>query len=174
MKKIILSVFAISQIFFFSCNKTQKTVVTTPSEEIQEQEEKEVKIDYSEKPKVRTVEITSIEYATGVASTDVAALKAKIIEGLSNRKNVRVVDRSKLNDVLNEHQKQQSLWASDDGRAEVGRQYNANALVYLEALSKTEIQVTIEDLDTFQQVVKLVNMSNVSEIENWDLSILSL
>ncbi|MDD7697954.1 hypothetical protein [Treponema porcinum] len=171
MKKIILSVLAVSQILLFSCNKNQKTVITAQPVEIQEQEEK---IDFSEKPKVRTVEIVSMEYASGVASSDVATLKAKIIEGLSNRKNVRVIDRSRMNDVLNEHQKQQSLWASDDGKAEVGRQYNANALVYLEAINKNEIQVTIEDLDTFQQVVKLVNISNVSEIANWDLAILSL
>lgn len=167
MKKLILLTFAIFCIL--GCSKNNSSA--GKNSEISEQAED---LDFIQKPKVRTVEIVSIDYATGVTGSDVALLKSKIIEGLSNRRNIRVIDRSRLNDVLNEHQKQQSLWASDDGKAEVGRQYNANAYVYLEAISKTEIQVTIEDLDTFQQVVKLVNSSNVSEIRNWDLSILSL
>lgn len=169
MKKFLLALFSINFIIFASCNGKNKESAQNANNE-----QKEIQKQYAEKPKIRTVEISSIDYATGVASSDVALLKSKIIEGLSNRRNIRVIDRSRMNDVLNEHQKQQSLWASDDGRAEVGRQYNANAYVYLEAISKTEIQVTIEDLDTFQQVVKLVNMENVSEIKNWDLSILSL
>ena len=122
----------------------------------------------------RIVEVVSTNYVSGVSSTDVALLKAKIIEELSNRGNIRLIDRSKLNDVLDEHQRQQSLWASEEALAEVGNQYNANALVYLEAISKTEIIVTIEDVNTFQQVVKVVSNSNVSEIRNWDLSILAL
>lgn len=166
MKKLITCILA-GALIFISCEKKQMS----KSAELQKNEEE---VSFEEKPKIRTVEIASIEYSSNVLPSDIAALKAKIVEGLSNRCNVRVIDRSRMNDVLSEHQSQQSLWASDDGRAEVGRQYNANALVYLEAISKTEIQVTIEDLDTFQQVVKLVNMSNVSEIAAWDLSILSL
>ena len=168
MKKIILFI-SVLLILFLSCSnkkiKTQNEILSTDIEEEQ------IPV---EKPKIRTIEIASIDYATGVSSSDVAMLKSKIIEGLSNRNNIRVIDRSRLNDVLDEHQKQQSLWASDDGKAEVGRQYNANAYVYLDAISKTEIQVTIEDIDTFQQIVKVVNETNVSEIKKWDLSILSL
>lgn len=167
MKNLIL--ISLTIFCVLSCSKNSQSA--SKSSEITEQSED---FEFVEKPKVRTVEIASIDYATGVSSGDVAVLKSRIIEGLSNRNNIRVIDRSRLDDVLNEHQKQQSLWASDDGRSEVGRQYNANAYVYLEAISKTEIQVTIEDLDTFQQVVKLVNESNVSEIKYWDLSILSL
>lgn len=167
MKKIMFPVFILLLLLVSSCNKNSKVTERERPTESGEYE-------FSAKPKIRTVEIASIDYATGVAGSDVALLKSKIIEGLSNRSNIRVIDRSRMNDVLNEHQKQQSLWASDDGRAEVGRQYNANAYVYLEAISKSEIQVTIEDLDTFQQVVKVVNESNVSEIKHWDLSVLSL
>lgn len=167
MKKLILLTFAIFCILGCSKNNSSAGKNSESSEQAED-------LDFIQKPKIRTVEIASIDYATGVTSSDVALLKSKIIEGLSNRSNIRVIDRSRMNDVLNEHQKQQSLWASDDGRAEAGRQYNANAYVYLEAISKAEIQVTIEDLDTFQQVVKVVTMENVSEIKNWDLSILSL
>ncbi|SJZ63085.1 hypothetical protein [Treponema porcinum] len=171
MEKILFTSLILSLILFTSCNNKSPKANNQQDVTVAETEQKS---ELAAKPKIRTVEISSIDYATGVASSDVALLKSKIIEGLSNRRNIRVIDRSRMNDVLNEHQKQQSLWASDDGRAEVGRQYNANAYVYLEAISKTEIQVTIEDLDTFQQVVKLVNLENVSEIKNWDLSILSL
>lgn len=171
------SVFIFLLFIFVSCAKSNKENafnLQTKSANINNatlQEENEIQIP---KPKIRTVEIASIEYASGVLSSDVAVLKAKIVEGLSNRKNIRVIDRSRLEDVQNEHQKQQSLWASDENLAEVGKQYNANAYVYLDAISKTQIQVTIEDINTFQQVIKLVDMSNVSEISSWDLSILSL
>lgn len=171
MKKIVFTSLILSLILLASCNNKSSKANNQQDVTVAETGQKS---ELAAKPKIRTVEISSIDYATGVASSDVALLKSKIIEGLSNRRNIRVIDRSRMNDVLNEHQKQQSLWASDDGRAEVGRQYNANAYVYLEAISKTEIQVIIEDLDTFQQVVKLVNLENVSEIKNWDLSILSL
>lgn len=174
MKKVI--VFAsILVLLFVSCSKNKtaqsNVQVTTNADNKDDKIESEIQIP---KPKIRTIEIASIEYASGVLSSDVAALKAKIVEGLSNRKNVRVIDRSRLEDIQNEHQKQQSLWASDEGLAEVGKQYNANAYVYLDAISKTQIQVTIEDINTFQQVIKLVDMSNVSEIRYWDLSVLSL
>lgn len=173
MKKIIAFA-SVLALLFVSCSKnktTQNTVQSSqePTEETNNEFESEI-----EKPKIRTIEIASIDYASGVLPSDVAVLKAKIVEELSNRKNLRVIDRSRINDVLNEHQKQQSLWASDDNLAEVGKQYNANAYVYLEAINKTQIQVTIEDLNTFQQVVKIVDMTNVSEIKNWDLTILSL
>lgn len=173
MKKIIAFA-SVLALLFVSCSKnktTQNTVQESqePTEKNNNEFESEI-----EKPKIRTIEIASIDYASGVLPSDVAVLKAKIVEELSNRKNLRVIDRSRINDVLNEHQKQQSLWASDDNLAEVGKQYNANAYVYLEAINKTQIQVTIEDLDTFQQVVKIVDMTNVSEIKNWDLTILSL
>ncbi len=170
MEKISFAILALAAaLCVLSCSKKNDDV----ADDRVELEERESE-PFAEKPKVRTIEISSIKYATGVASADVAVLKAKIIEALSNRGNVRVIDRSRINNVIDEHQKQQSLWASDEGRAEVGRQYNANAYVYLEAISKDEIQVTIEDLDTFQQLVKLVNLNNVSEIKTWDLSILSL
>lgn len=161
MSKKILVILSMVLMLFSSCSKKQEEVAS-------EQQDGETI------QRVRTVEVVSVEYARGVSSRDAASLKARIIEGLSNRRNIRVIDRSRLDDVLNEHQMQQSLWASQDDLAEVGQQYNANAYVYLEVISKDEILVTIEDVNTFQQVVKVVTPSTVSEIKDWDLSILSL
>lgn len=80
------------------------------------------------------------------------------IKNLSNTKGIKLVDRSKIDEILKEHAFQaSSLWASEKNMAEVGKVLNVQYLIYVTANPKSNYSNNISfeciNVTTFQKVV---------------------
>ena len=91
----------------------------------------------------------------------------EIEEVLSSRKDLRLVDRGRINDVLKEHGFQLSSFSDSNMVAEVGEALNADTLIYFESETPfpidyptnaiQNVRVEFFDVNTFTKKVVVVN-----------------
>ncbi len=170
MKRIIFICLVFS-VFLFSigCSKEKRTLAAPTAEEI---EAKEFAQSIKKVPQIYTIEIYPIEVKGSIHASDVEGLTSQIVSALSNRRDLRVIDRSRMDDVMREHAMQQSVWAAPETTAEVGKVINANAYMYMTAITEEEISVEIEDVNTSQIISKVISKDNISELTAWNIAAL--
>lgn len=103
-------------------------------------------------------------------SSRVDALVSDIVASLSNHTNLRIVDRTKINDIQMEHAFQNSEWSSEEKTAEIGMASNADIIINLTAFSENEINVEFTDINTMQAMNTVVSSSSVSNLSSFNLS----
>ena len=92
------------------------------------------------------------------------------ISHLSTTKEFQIVDKSRIDAIIAEHQAQQSFWASNENLAEVGRVLNAQYLVFVNAIptiseyfttygTNWHINFEFVQVSTFQKIVITANPS---------------
>lgn len=118
-----------------------------------------------------------------VSVDEVVMMFDKIEESLGMNKSFRLVDRKRIDRILEQHNFEESAWSDDDKVAEVGKVLNVDTLIFLEKgiffpkeerknkkeyeLNGAPIQVRIEflDVNTFTSTVRTVTTEN--EISWW-------
>ena len=91
----------------------------------------------------------------------------EIEEVLSSRKDLRLVDRGRINDVLKEHEFAFSSFSDSNKVAEIGKALNADTLIYFESETPfpidyppnaiQNVRVEFFDVNTFTKKVVVVN-----------------
>lgn len=105
--------------------------------------------------------------------SNIDIMVSQIVAKLSNRSDLRVVDRTKINEIQAEHSFQTSDWSSDVKTTEIGVAANANMLIHLTAHSANEIAVQFMNLNTMQTISILINDSNIAELSTMSFEKLS-
>ena len=116
--------------------------------------------------KQHVAEVTALRGDTNAA---LEALTSKVVQVLSSRSDLRIVDRTKMQDVMEEIAFQESDWAEETATAVVGRAIAADMKVVLTASGSDSIKVDFLDVNTLQTVTAVVNEGNVNTLAGIDL-----
>lgn len=108
-------------------------------------------------------EVTALR---GDSNAGLEALTAKIVQVLSARPDLRIVDRTKMDDVMAEIAFQQSDWAEETAATTVGNAIAADMRVVLTASGADSIKVDFLDVNTLQTVTAVVTASSVGSLSS--------
>ena len=108
-------------------------------------------------------EVTALR---GDSNEGLETLTAKIVQVLSSRPDLRIVDRTKMDDVMAEIAFQQSDWAEETAAATVGNAIAADMRVVLTASGADSIKVDFLDVNTLQTVTAVVTASSVESLSS--------
>lgn len=111
-------------------------------------------------------EVTALR---GDSNEGLETLTAKIVQVLSARPDLRIVDRTKMDDVMAEIAFQQSDWAEETAAATVGNAIAADMRVVLTASGADSIKVDFLDVNTLQTVTAVVTASSVESLSSLSL-----
>ena len=114
--------------------------------------------------------VAEISALRGASNEALEELTAKIVQVLSSRSDMRIVDRTKMADVMAEAMFQESDWAESTTSATVGKAIAADLRVVLTAQGSDSIKVDFLDVNTLQTVTKIVNAGNVSSLSSVSLA----
>ena len=113
--------------------------------------------------------VAEISALRGDSNAALESLTAKIVQVLSSRPDMRVVDRTKMDDVMAEIAFQESDWAEETASAVVGRAIAADMRVVLTASGADAIKVDFLDVNTLQTVTAIVTAGTVGSLASTDL-----
>lgn len=97
---------------------------------------------------------------------------------LSSRKDLRLVDRNRIQDVIKEHEFALSSWSDTEKTAEIGKALNCDTLIFLESDEFFPVQyypvqtVKVEffDVNTFTKKIVVVRKGRNNFIDKWHKS----
>lgn len=107
---------------------------------------------------------------------------SEIEEQISEKNDVTLIDRNRIDEVLKQHDFEMSLWSDDEKVAEVGKALNANMLIFLESSAffplanayngrdfLRSINVEFFNINTFAKKIVVVEKgkTNFEFIDHW-------
>ena len=108
---------------------------------------------------------------------EVTSFCDEIEEVLSSRKDLRIVDRNRIQNVIKEHEFALSSWSDTEKTAEIGKALNCDILIFLESDEFFPVQnhpvqtVKVEflDVNTFTKKIVVVRKGKTNEdlIDKW-------
>lgn len=113
--------------------------------------------------------VAEISSLRGDSNAALESLTARIVQVLSARPDLKVVDRTKMDDVMAEIAFQQSDWAEETASAVVGKAVAADMRVVLTASGTDAIKVDFLDVNTLQTVTEVVTAGTVGTLSSLDL-----
>ncbi|MBR1713822.1 MAG: hypothetical protein IJ717_02600 [Treponema sp.] len=114
--------------------------------------------------------VAEVSALRGESSATLEELTAKIVQVLSSRSDLRIVDRTKMDDVMAEAMFQESDWAESTTSATVGKAIAADLRVALTASGEKSIKVDFLDVNTLQSVSAVVSAENVGSLSSLSLA----
>ena len=114
--------------------------------------------------------VAEVSALRGESSAALEELTAKIVQVLSSRSDLRIVDRTKMDDVMAEAMFQESDWAESTTSATVGKAIAADLRVALTASGEKSIKVDFLDVNTLQSVTAVVSAENVGSLSSLSLA----
>ena len=117
--------------------------------------------------KTKTVAMVFEERDGSVSTESINGLNVyfQIEEVLSNRPDLKVIDRSKVDTVLQEQAFQQSDWSDGVKSAELGRALNADVIAFIVVYSDFYI-VEFLNVNTFQKTTFRSEISKKGKLKN--------
>ena len=173
MKKILILFTLLSATLCFTgCGKKHVAAVIVPSTEFLEtQRAEEVKKVEEEKRYEKESALFKLFVSSSGYVPSVKSVKDKFVrieEELSKRKDLILVDRNRINDIIAQHEFEQSAWSNSNKVAEIGQALNADILIFIEAENffyNNNLSVEFLDINTFRKrIINIAFWVNGTEI----------
>lgn len=146
MKKILI-LFALlsATLCFTSCGKKHVAAIILPNMEELETQRNQILKKYREQAEIDKKSHEGQKWYASFAATfiahepywinmnDIQSAFTTIEEIFSERKDIQLVDRRRIEQVLEQHQFEQSLWSNSEKVAEIGQALNVDTLIFIES-----------------------------------------